>query len=118
MREEGAQEVGGVMHCFTESWEVACQAMELGFYISFSGIVTFKSAKDLQEVAKRMPLERILIETDAPYLSPVPYRGQINDPSKVVHVAEMLAALRGVPLAEIELASTNNFFNLFSKLKS
>lgn len=94
MREEQAAEAGGVMHCFTESWEVACQAMDMGFYISFSGIVTFKSAKDLQEVAKRMPLDRILIETDAPYLSPVPYRGQLNDPSKVIHVAEMLAQLR------------------------
>jgi TatD DNase family protein len=118
MREEGAKEAGGVMHCFTESWQVACQAMELGFYISFSGIVTFKSAKDLQEVARRVPLERILIETDAPYLSPVPYRGQINDPSKVIHVAEMLATLRGVSLAEIESASTNNFFNLFNKLRA
>lgn len=118
MREEQAAEAGGVMHCFTESWEVACQAMDMGFYISFSGIVTFKSAKDLQEVAKRMPLDRILIETDAPYLSPVPYRGQLNDPSKVIHVAEMLAQLRGVSLSTIEEASTKNFFNLFSKLSS
>lgn len=118
MREEQAAEAGGVMHCFTESWEVACQAMDMGFYISFSGIVTFKSAKDLQEVAKRMPLDRILIETDAPYLSPVPYRGQLNDPSKVIHVAEMLAQLRGVSLSTIEEASTTNFFNLFNKLKS
>lgn len=118
MREESAQEAGGVMHCFTESWEVACQAMDLGFYISFSGIVTFKSAKELQEVARRMPLDRMLIETDAPYLSPVPYRGQMNDPSKVIHVAEMLAELRGVPLATIEEASTKNFFKLFSKLNS
>lgn len=117
MREEQAAEAGGVMHCFTESWEVACQAMDMGFYISFSGIVTFKSAKDLQEVAKRMPLDRILIETDAPYLSPVPYRGQLNDPSKVIHVAEMLAQLRGVSLSTIEEASTKNFFNLFNKLK-
>jgi TatD DNase family protein len=116
MREESAQDAGGVMHCFTESWEVACQAMDLGFYISFSGIVTFKSAKELQEVARRMPLDRLLIETDAPYLSPVPYRGQLNDPSKVIHVAEMLAGLRGVPLSIIEEASTNNFFNLFNKL--
>lgn len=118
MREEQAAEAGGVMHCFTESWEVACQAMDMGFYISFSGIVTFKSAKDLQEVAKRMPLDRILIETDAPYLSPVPYRGQLNDPSKVIHVAEMLAQLRGVSLSTIEEASTKNFFNLFNKLSS
>lgn len=116
MREELAGEAGGVMHCFTESWEVACQAMDMGFYISFSGIVTFKSAKDLQEVAKRMPLDRILIETDAPYLSPVPYRGQLNDPSKVIHVAEMLAQLRGISLSTIEEISTDNFFNLFNKL--
>lgn len=118
MREELAGEAGGVMHCFTESWEVACQAMDMGFYISFSGIVTFKSAKDLQEVAKRMPLDRILIETDAPYLSPVPYRGQLNDPSKVIHVAEMLAQLRGVSLSTIEEASTINFFRLFNKLRA
>jgi TatD DNase family protein len=118
MREERAEEAGGVMHCFTESWEVACHAMEMGFYISFSGIVTFKSAKDLQEVARRMPLDRILIETDAPYLSPVPFRGQLNDPSKVIHVAEMLAQLRGVSLSAIEEASTNNFFRLFSKLSA
>jgi TatD DNase family protein len=118
MREELAGEAGGVMHCFTESWEVACQAMDMGFYISFSGIVTFKSAKDLQEVAKRMPLDRILIETDAPYLSPVPYRGQLNDPSKVIHVAEMLAQLRGVPVSTIEEASTRNFFKLFNKLNA
>ncbi len=116
MREENAQEAGGVMHCFTESWKVACQAMDLGFYISFSGIVTFKSAKELQEVARQMPLDRILIETDAPYLSPVPYRGQLNDPSKVIHVAQMIADLRNVPLSVIEESSTNNFFNLFNKL--
>ena len=116
MREEKADEAGGVMHCFTESWEVACQAMDLGFYISFSGIVTFKSAKELQEVARQMPLDRILIETDAPYLSPVPYRGQLNDPSKVIHVAQMIADLRNVPLSVIEEASSNNFFYLFSKL--
>ncbi len=118
MREERAEEAGGVMHCFTESWEVACQAMDMGFYISFSGIVTFKSAKDLQEVAKRMPLDRILIETDAPYLSPVPFRGQLNDPSKVIHVAEMLAQLRGVSVSTIEEASTFNFFKLFNKLSA
>jgi TatD DNase family protein len=118
LKEEGAERIGGVMHCFTESLEVAKQAIDLGFYISFSGIVTFKSAKELQEVARRMPLDRMLIETDAPYLSPVPYRGQINDPSKVIHVAEMLAELRGVALATIEETSTINFFKLFNKLKN
>lgn len=116
MKEEGAQEARGVMHCFTESWEVAQASMDLGFYISFSGIVTFKKATELQEVARRMPLDRILIETDSPYLAPVPHRGKLNDPSKVIHVAEMIATLRGTTIKEIEDASTNNFFNLFNKL--
>lgn len=115
MAEEGAQEAGGVMHCFTESWEVAQAAMELGFYISFSGIVTFKNAVDLQEVARRVPLERMLIETDSPYLAPVPYRGKRNDPSKVPHVAQKIADLRGIALAEVEARTTANFFELFSK---
>lgn len=118
MKEEGAQEARGVMHCFTESWEVAQASMDLGFYISFSGIVTFKKATELQEVARRMPLDRILIETDSPYLAPVPHRGKLNDPSKVIHVAEMIASLRGVTVKEIEEASTLNFFNLFNKLKN
>ncbi len=94
MREEGAEQVGGVMHCFTESWEVAEAAIEMNFYISFSGIVTFKTATALQEVAKRVPLNRLLIETDSPYLAPVPHRGKLNDPSKVIHVAEKIAELR------------------------
>ncbi len=118
MKEEGAQEARGVMHCFTESWEVAQASMDLGFYISFSGIVTFKKATELQEVARRMPLDRILIETDSPYLAPVPHRGKLNDPSKVIHVAEMIATLRGTTTKEIEVASTNNFFNLFNKLSN
>lgn len=118
MKEEGAQEARGVMHCFTESWEVAQASMDLGFYISFSGIVTFKKATELQEVARRMPLDRILIETDSPYLAPVPHRGKLNDPSKVIHVAEMIATLRGTTTKEIEDASTNNFFNLFNKLSN
>jgi TatD DNase family protein len=116
MKEEGAEEARGVMHCFTESWEVAQASMDLGFYISFSGIVTFKKATELQEVARRMPLERILIETDSPYLAPVPHRGKLNDPSKVVHVAEMIATLRSTTVKEIEEASTNNFYRLFNKL--
>jgi TatD DNase family protein len=116
MKEEGAQDARGVMHCFTESWEVAQASMEMGFYISFSGIVTFKKATELQEVARRMPLDRILIETDSPYLAPVPHRGKLNDPSKVIHVAEMIANLRGVSVKEIEDASTRNFFCLFNKL--
>ncbi|VCU69721.1 putative deoxyribonuclease YcfH [Pigmentiphaga humi] len=118
MQEEGAAEVGGVMHCFTESQQVADAAIAMNFHISFSGIVTFKSARDLQEVARNVPLERLLIETDSPYLAPVPYRGKLNDPSKVIHVAEKIAELRGVPVAAIESASTENFFNLFKDIKS
>ena len=113
MREERAGEVGGVMHCFTESWDVAEAALEQGFYISFSGIVTFRNAKDLKEVAKRVPLDRLLIETDSPYLAPVPHRGRTNEPGWVVHVAEEIARLRDVPLASIEQATTDNFFRLF-----
>ncbi len=116
MKEEGAQDARGVMHCFTESWEVAQASMDLGFYISFSGIVTFKKATELQDVARRMPLDRLLIETDSPYLAPVPHRGKLNDPSKVIHVAEMIATLRGTTVQEIEEASTSNFYNLFNKL--
>ena len=117
MREEGADVAGGVMHCFTESWEVAREALDLNFYISFSGIVTFKSASDLQEVAKKVPMDRLLIETDSPYLAPVPYRGKRNDPSYVVHVAEKIADLRGMTLSSIEEQTTSNFFNLFKKIK-
>jgi TatD DNase family protein len=117
MREEGAGVeqggVAGVMHCFTESLEVAQAAIEMGFYISFSGIVTFKSAKDLQAVARALPLDRILIETDSPYLAPVPYRGKMNEPGYVPHVAEFLANLKDVPLREVAERTTENFFNLF-----
>lgn len=113
MREEGAAEVGGVMHCFTESWEVAEAAMEMGFLISFSGIVTFKNAADLKEVARRVPLERMLVETDSPYLAPVPHRGKANQPAFVKHVAEEIARLRGIDVAEIARATTQNFFRLF-----
>ena len=91
MQEEGASQAGGVMHCFTESWEIAEAAMAMGFYISFSGIVTFKSAKALKEVAQKMPLDRMLIETDSPYLAPVPFRGKINEPGYVRYVAEEIA---------------------------
>ena len=117
MKEEDAHEAGGVMHCFTESWEVAQAAIDMNFYISFSGIVTFKNAVSLQDVAQRIRADRILIETDSPYLAPVPHRGKLNDPSKVIHVAEKIAELRGVSVKEIEEISTNNFFNLFNKIK-
>lgn len=113
MREENANLIGGVMHCFTESLDVALQAIELGFYISFSGIVTFKNATTIKEVAKQIPLERILVETDSPYLAPVPYRGKINQPSYVKYVAEEVAALRGISLEDFSVATTQNFFRLF-----
>lgn len=118
MREEGAGTdaggAGGVMHCFTESLEVAQAALEMGFYISFSGIVTFKSAKDLQAVARAVPLERMLIETDSPYLAPVPYRGRVNEPGFVKHVAEFLATLTQMPLERVAQQTTDNFFKLFN----
>ena len=113
MREERAEEVGGVMHCFTETWEVAQAALDLGFHISFSGIVTFRNAVALKDVALRVPLDRMLIETDSPYLAPVPHRGKRNQPAWVRHVAEEIARLRGVPLAAIAAATTDNFFRLF-----
>jgi len=113
MREEGADQIGGVMHCFTESWEVAQQAIEMNFCISFSGIVTFKNAIELKEVAKKTPLDRMLIETDSPYLAPVPFRGKMNQPAYVRHVAEEIARLRAVDLEVIASATTENFFRLF-----
>ena len=106
--------VAGVMHCFTESLEVAEAALAMGFYISFSGIVTFKSAKDIQAVARAVPLERILIETDSPYLAPVPQRGKMNEPGFVRHVAEYLSVLKDVPLTQVAQQTTDNFFNLFN----
>ena len=115
MREEGAERIGGVMHCFTESQEVAEQAMALGFYISMSGIVTFKNATALKEVAKSIPLDRMLVETDSPYLAPIPYRGKTNQPAYVRYVAEHVAELRGISLEEVAAATTQNFFRLFKQ---
>ena len=117
LKQEGADEIGGVMHCFVENWEIAKRAMDLNFYISFSGIVTFKSAKELQEVAMKMPADRILVETDSPYLAPVPYRGKDNQPAYVRHVAEHIAALRGISLEELASTTTDNFFTLFQHAK-
>ena len=113
MREERAADAGGVMHCFTETLEFARAAMEMGFYISFSGILTFKNAHSLKDVAKAIPLERILVETDSPYLAPVPHRGKTNEPAWVRHVAEELARLRGVSLEAVAEATSGNFFRLF-----
>lgn len=114
MREEGAEDIGGVMHCFTETLAMAEQAIALGFYISFSGIVTFKNAKELQAVAQAVPLERMLIETDSPYLTPMPYRGKLNHPEYVRYVAEKIAELRSVSYEEIVAATSANFFNCFN----
>jgi len=116
MREEGAEGPGGVMHCFTETWEVARAALDLGFYISLSGIVTFRNAQALQDVACRVPLDRLLIETDSPYLAPVPHRGKSNEPAFVRHVAEKVAELRGISAAAVAEATTDNFLKLFKIL--
>lgn len=117
MREEGADRARGVMHCFTESLEVAEQAMALGFYISFSGIVTFKNAVSLKEVAQKVPLERMLIETDSPYLAPTPYRGKTNQPAYVKHVAEEIARLLGISVEEVGETTSANFFELFRRAR-
>ena len=113
MREEGAGEAGGVMHCFTEDWETARAALDLGFYISFSGILTFKTAEDLRQVAARVPLDRLLIETDAPYLAPIPHRGKPNEPRYVAHVAECVAGLRGMAVDQVAELTGANFGRLF-----
>jgi len=118
MREERAGEVGGVMHCFTESLEVAREAIDMGFFVSFSGILTFKNARELQAVARALPLEQLLIETDAPYLAPVPYRGRTNEPAFVIHVAAKLAELQGTSTDHIEAATTENFLLCFKVLQS
>lgn len=113
LKEEGADRIGGVMHCFTESTEVARAAMEMGFYISFSGIVTFKSAKDLQDTCKYVPLDRMLIETDSPYLAPTPYRGKTNEPAWVSKVGEFVADLKGLTVDQLANTTSNNFFQCF-----
>ena len=118
MAEEGAGEVGGVLHCFTETWEVAEQALALGFHIAISGIVTFKNALIVKDVARRVPLDRLLVETDAPYLAPVPFRGKLNQPGYVRYVAEEIARLRDIPLEALAAATTENFLNLFPQTRT
>jgi TatD DNase family protein len=113
LKEEHAEEAGGVMHCFTESLDFARAALDLGFYISFSGIVTFRNAEELRRVARQVPLDRLLIETDAPYLSPVPYRGKVNEPARVVMVAQKLAELAAQPVSAVASATRENFIRLF-----
>ena len=115
LQEEQGTEAGGVFHCFTETVAVARAALDLGFYISFSGILTFKKAEDLREVARMVPLDRCLIETDSPYLAPMPHRGKTNQPAWVVHVAAQLAALKQLPVEEVAQATTKNFERLFSR---
>jgi TatD DNase family protein len=114
MRDESAGEAGGVMHCFTETWEVAAAALDLGFHISLSGIVTFKNAHAVKDVARRVPLERLLIETDSPYLAPAPHRGRRNEPAYVALVAAEIAALRGESVETVARATSDNFFRLFN----
>ena len=118
MQEEGVNQVGGVMHCFTESLEVAEAAINMGFYISFSGIVTFKNAMQLKEVAQAIPLDKMLVETDSPYLAPVPFRGKTNQPAYVKYVAQEIANLRGISLDTVMQVTTQNFFTLFKHAKS
>lgn len=113
LKEEGAQDCGGVFHCFTETAEVARAALDMGFYVSFSGILTFKNAQDLRDVAAWVPMERMLIETDSPFLAPVPYRGKVNEPSYVPQVARQLAELRGMPVEAVAEITTSNFYQLF-----
>ncbi len=115
LRDEGADSVGGVMHCFVDDWQTAQQAMDLNFYISFSGIVTFKNAQQVQDVARKVPLDRMLVETDSPYLAPIPYRGKPNQPGYVHYVAKFLAELRGEDFETLSRQTTDNFFNLFTQ---
>ena len=117
MKEEAANSATGVMHCFTESYEMAKKAIDLGFYISFSGIITFKNAETLRETVKKIPIENILIETDSPYLAPVPNRGKLNEPANVRYVAEKIAELKGLSVEKVAEITTNNFFKLFTKCK-
>jgi TatD DNase family protein len=117
LKEEGADAVGGVMHCFTENWEIASLALDLGFYLSFSGIVTFKNAAIVKEVASKCPLDRLLVETDSPYLAPAPYRGKPNEPAYVRYVAEEIARLRSLEIEAVHQATTDNFFSLFTHAK-
>ena len=117
MKEESADKAGGVLHCFTEDWDMAKKAMDMNFYISFSGIVTFKNATDLKDVAKKIPLDRMLVETDSPYLAPVPRRGKQNQPAYVRYVAQYIAELRGESFEDIAKITTENFYTLFSGAK-
>jgi TatD DNase family protein len=115
LKEEGGEQSGGVFHCFTETQAVARSALEMGFYVSFSGILTFKNASELRDVARMVPLNRCLIETDSPYLAPAPFRGKTNMPAYVPHVAAELARVKGVSIEAVARATSNNFERLFSR---
>jgi TatD DNase family protein len=117
LAEEGGQAAGGVFHCFTESDTVARAALDLGFHISFSGILTFRNAEELRQVARFVPLDRMLIETDSPYLAPVPFRGKTNDPSLVPYVAQQIASLKGIPPESVAKATSENFERLFARVR-
>ena len=117
MRAHNAEKCGGVLHCFTEDWEMAKQALDLGFYISISGIVTFRNASALREVVEKIPLDRLLIETDSPYLAPVPHRGKTNQPAYVENVAYFIAELKNLAFSELAKATTDNFYQLFKLAK-
>lgn len=115
IRDHASREHAGVLHCFTESWEMAQAALDLNFYISLSGIVTFRNAEPLRDVARRLPLDRLLVETDSPYLAPVPYRGKPNIPAYVREVAEFIAELRGIPFEQLAEITSENFYRLFPR---
>ncbi|WP_323844442.1 TatD family hydrolase [Microbulbifer magnicolonia] len=115
IREHGDSDHAGVLHCFTESWDMARAALDLNYYISLSGIVTFKNAEELRDVARKLPLERLLVETDSPYLAPIPYRGKPNIPAYVREVAEFIAELRGMPFEQLAEITTENFYRLFPR---
>ncbi len=118
LKAKGADQIGGIVHCFSGTWELAQRYLDLGFYVSFSGIITFKKADDLREVVKKVPLERLLIETDSPFLAPVPYRGKTNEPAYVKFVAQEMARLRGVSYEDIGKQTTENAKRLFKTLNS
>ena len=118
IREHGSEESSGVLHCFTESWEMAKQALDMNYYISLSGIVTFKNTHELKDIAKKIPADRLLIETDSPYLAPVPFRGKPNEPKYVKYVGEYLAGLRGVSVEELAATTTENYYRLFHGAQS
>lgn len=117
MRSHNARDAGGVLHCFTEDWDMAKAALDLGFYISISGIMTFRNATELRDVVRQIPLDRLLIETDSPYLAPVPYRGKTNQPAYVTAVAAAIAELKGITLENLAAATTANFYQLFNRVK-